>query len=123
MKLVKERGNLLGMSIDVLGDRVDDDIGTQREWVLEVGTHKSIVDNQLGIVLVRDLSNGSDIDQTQGGIGRSLNPDELGVRADSGGKIGGILEVNKGDLDTHGRGDLCEIAVGASVDIVHRDDM
>lgn len=111
------------MSIDILGDRVDDDISAQREWVLEEGTHEGVVDHQLGIVLMGNLGNCLDINQTQGGVGWGFNPNELGVGTDGGSDVGSILEVNKGHIDTQSGGDLCEVAVSAAVDVIHGDDV
>lgn len=111
------------MSVDVLGDRVDDNVGTELERVLEEGRHEGVVDNELGVVLVGNLGNGLDVDETEGRVGGGLDPDELGVGADGLGNVGSILEVDKGDLDVEGVGDLGEVAVGASVDVVDGDDV
>lgn len=111
------------MSVDVLGDRVDDDISTQREWVLEEGAHEGVIDHQLGIVLMGNLSNCLDIDQTQGGVGWGFHPDELGVGTDGRSDISSILEINEGHINSQGGGDLCEVAVSASIDVVHGDNV
>lgn len=118
-----QRENLLRVSVDVLGDRVDNDISAQGERVLEEGGHEGVVDNQLGVVLVGNIGNGLDVDQAEGGVGGGLNPDELGVGTDDRGNIGSIGKIDKRDLDSEGRGDLGEVAVGASVDVVDRDDV
>lgn len=106
------------VSVDVLGDRVDNNVGTELERVLEEGRHEGVVDNELGVVLVGNLGNGLDVNETEGGVGGGLDPDELGVGADGLGNVGGILEIDKGDLDVEGAGDLGEVAVGASIDVV-----
>jgi len=111
------------VSVNVLGDRVDNDISAERERVLEVGAHEGVVDDQLGVVLVGNVSNGLDINEAQRGVGGGLDPDELGVGADDSGDIGGISKVNKGNLDSEGRGDLGEVTVGASIDVVDRDNV
>ena len=80
--VIAVKKNLLRVSVDVLGDRVNNNISAQGKGVLEEGRHEGVVDNQLGVVLVGNLGNGLDIDQTEGGVGGGLDPDELGVGAD-----------------------------------------
>lgn len=65
------------VTVDVLGDRVDNEISTKAQWVLEVWAHKSVVDNQLGAMCVCLLSNSLDVDNTESGVGRGLNPNKL----------------------------------------------
>jgi len=111
------------VSVNVLGDRVNDDISAERKRVLEEGAHKSVVDDQLGVVLVGNISDSLDINETQRRVGGSLDPDELGVGADDRGNVGGIGKINKGNLNSEGRGDLGEVTVSTSVNVVHRDNV
>jgi len=102
--------------VDVLCDAVHDDVGAMVQRVLHVRAHEGIVDNNHDAVLVRDGSDGADIDEREGGVGGRFNPDQLRVRADQ------LLDV---DLDRRAEGyfdivrerDLGEVAVRAAVDI------
>lgn len=72
---------------------------------------------------VGDLSNSLDIDQAEGRVGRSFDPDELSlIRTDQ------VLDVKlngrrEGDMDTVSGGNLGEVAVGTTVDIGDRNDV
>lgn len=67
------------MTVDVLGNRVNNNIGTVVKRVLNVGTHKSVVDNDQDSMTVSDISNGLDINQAEGRVGRSFDPNELSL--------------------------------------------
>lgn len=104
------------VAVDVLCDAVDDDVGAVLEWVLDVGGEEGVVDDDHDAGAVGNVGDGADVDQGKSRVGGSLDPDELGLGLDQG------LDVHlnagcEGDLDAVGRGDLCEVAVGAAVDI------
>lgn len=112
----------IAVAVDVLGDTVDDDIGTVLKRVLDVGREEGVVDDDHDAGAVGDVGDGADVDKRESGVGRSLDPDELGLGLDQG------LDVDfdagsEGDLDAVGGGDLCEVAVGATVDVRDRDNM
>lgn len=112
----------VGVAVDVLGDGVDDNVGTVVEWVLDVWGEEGVVDNDHDAVLVCLLGNGTDVDETESWVGWSLDPDKLGVLGDV------LRDINldlwgEGDVDTVGLGDLGEVSVGSAVDIGDGDDV
>lgn len=114
--------NYITVAIDVLGDTVDDDIGTEVERVLDVGGEESVVDNDEDTMLVGLSNDGSDIDEAQCRVARSLNPDQASI----GGDVLGDVDLDlrcESDLDTVGLCDLGEVTVCTSVDIGDGDDM
>jgi hypothetical protein len=112
----------VAVAVDVLCDRVDDDVGAVLERVLDVGGEEGVVNDDHDAGAVGDVGDGADVDEREGGVGGRLDPDELGVGGDQG------LDVDldaggEGDLDAVGGGDLCEVTVGAAVDVGDGDDM
>lgn len=72
---------------------------------------------------VGDLRNSLDIDQAEGGVGGSFDPDELSfIGAD---KILNVKLNGSGEshMDAVGCSDLGEVSVGTAVDIGDRDDV
>jgi hypothetical protein len=111
-----------GVAINILGHGVNNEIGTVVQWVLDVGAHKSVIDNDLNTVLVGNVGNSPDIHQAESRVGGGLDPDELGLGADQ------LLHVQlngggEGDLDTVRRSNLGEVSVGTAVNIGDRNDM
>jgi hypothetical protein len=105
-----------GVSINVFGHGVNNKIGTVVQWVLDVGAHESVIDNNLNAVLVGNVGNSPDIHQAESRVGGGLDPDELGLRADQ------LLHIQldrggEGDMDTVRRSNLGEVSVGTAVNI------
>lgn len=113
----------VGVAVDVLSDGVDDDVGAVVERVLDVGAHEGVVDDDEDAMATGDVDDGADVDQAEGGVGGSLDPDELGlVVADQ------VLDVqfdSRGEGDVHAvrSSNLSEVAVGATVDVGDGDDV
>lgn len=111
------------MTVDVLSDGVDDDIGTVVQRVLNVGAQEGVIDDNQDTVLVGHGSDLLDIDQAEGGVGGGFDPDQLGlVGADE------LLDVEfdarrESHLDTMGGGNLGEVPVGSTIDIGDGDDV
>lgn len=101
---------------------MDDNVGAKLKGVLDVRGHESVVDNNEDAVLVGSGDDGADVDQTEGGVAGSLDPDQPRL----GGDVLGNVDLNlgrEGDLDAVGLCDLGEVAVGAAVDVRDGDDM
>ena len=114
--------NYITVAIDVLGDTVDDDIGTEVERVLDVGREESVVDNDENAVLVGLGNDSSDIDEAQCRVAGGLDPDQASI----GGDVFGDINLDlwcESDLDAVGLCDLGEVTVGTAVDIGDGDDM
>lgn len=111
-----------GVAINVLSYGVNNNIGTVVQWILDVGAHESVIDNNLNAMLVGDVGNSPDIHQAKGRVGGGLDPNELGLGADQ------LLHIRlngggEGDLDTVRRSNLGEVSVGTAVNIRDRNDM
>lgn len=101
---------------------MDDNVGAKLKGVLDVRGHEGVVDNNEDAVLVGSGDDGSNVDQAEGRVAGSLDPDQPGI----GGDVLGNVDLNlgrEGDLDAVGLGDLGEVAVGAAVDVRDGDDM
>lgn len=104
------------MAVDVLGHGVYDNIGAVVEGVLHIRRHEGVVNNHHDAAGVGGGGDGADVDETEGGVGRRLDPDQLGG-------VGNVLADvdfdlrSECDFDAVGLGDLREIPVGAAVDV------
>lgn len=111
-----------GVAINVLGHGVNNNISTVVQWVLDVGAHESVINNDLDTVLVGNVGNSPDIHQAKSRVGGGLNPNELSLGADQ------LLHIHlnrggEGDLDTVRRSNLGEVSVGTTVNIGNRNDV
>jgi hypothetical protein len=64
----------------VLGRRIDDAIGAERERRLEDRRGEHVVDHERRAGFMRDLGDRGDIDDLERRIGRRLQEERLGVR-------------------------------------------
>lgn len=120
-----ERGNThnnVRVAIDVLCDGVDDDVGAVLERVLHIWREERVVNNNKNVLCVRDGYDGGNVDQAKRRVARGLDPDQAGIRGDV------LVDVDldlgcECDFDAVGHCDLCEVAVGAAVDVGDGDDV
>ena len=68
------------LPVDMLGRRIDDAVGAERERALPQRRCKHIVDDEPGARLVRNLRHRRDVDHLKGRIGRAFEEKNLGVR-------------------------------------------
>lgn len=112
------------MAVEVLCDGVEDDIRAVVERGLDVWREEGVVDYNQGAEFMRDLGDGADVDEGEGGVGGRLDPDEFGVgmlgqeAAELGLDVGG-----EGGGDAVGRRNLGESAVGAAVHVRDGDNV
>jgi hypothetical protein len=111
------------VAVDVLGNRVNDDIGAQGNGVLEIRRHEGVIDNEKSTVSMSTFSNSLDIDHTESGVSGSLEPDELGVLLEVVFNVGRVAQVDKASFDTEIDSNLGKVTVGTTIDIVDRDDV
>ena len=110
------------MAVNVLGHRVNNNVGTVIEGILDIGAHKGVVDNNENTTLVGNIGNKSDIDQAKGGVGGGFDPDELSFGADQ--MLDLLLNARRErDIDTVRGGNLGEVTVSATVHIRNGDDV
>ena len=69
-----------GVAIDVLGGRVDDDVGAMLEGAAQVGGAEGVVDQQRGLHLVGDGGEFLEIEDVQAGVADGLGKQAAGVR-------------------------------------------
>lgn len=110
------------VSVDVLGDTVDNDVGTEVERVLDVGRKESVINNDEDSVTVGGRDDCTDVDKSEGRIAGRLDPDQAGLISDVLCDIDLDLR-SEGDTNTVSLCDLSEIAVGTSVHVGDRNDM
>ena len=67
------------LAVDVLGRRIDDDVGPELERALVERRREHVVDDELGAGAVRDLGDRRDVVDLQGRIGRRLHEEHFGV--------------------------------------------
>lgn len=112
------------VSVEVLGDGVDDDVGAEGERVLEVGGEEGVVDDEDGARVPLDNGGeGLDVDEAEGWVGGGLDPDHLGVGPEGGLDVLEVGHVDEGGVEANGGGDAVEVAVGAAVDVVDGDEV
>ncbi len=117
----------VGVTTEVLGDRVEDDVRTEFERPLERGRREGVVDHGEGAVSGGDLRDRGDVRDLQGRVGRSLEPDHRGsgVGPEFGEgrfdvrRVGGVDVL---DVEPLGPGpDPGEQPIGPAVEVVTRD--
>lgn len=116
----------IGVSVDVFGDGVDDDVSSKRDGSLEVWRHKGVVDDyqDLRVGLLGGLDDCSDVDDFEERVGWRLEPDHLSVRLDGSIEILDLGEIDKVDLEPVVRDrDFADVSLGASVDVIGANDV
>jgi hypothetical protein len=127
--------NSLRVAVEVLGNRVGDNVGTKTEGLLVVGGHEGVVNDNDGTVAVGDAGDEGDIDHGEGGVGGGLDPDKGGLVGEGSVEVGldlslvgnldaiGDRDVDKRGLNALRGGDLGEVTVGTAVDVTDRDNV
>lgn len=91
--------------------------------VLNIGTHKGVVNDNQDTMAVGDISDGANIDQAESRVRRGLNPDELSLiwpnqilhmQLDAG---------RESHMHAVGGSHLGEVSVSSAVHIGDRDDV
>ena len=91
--------NHIGMTVEILGGRMNDNIGSKLKRLLTVRRKKGVIHNGQEAPGLGKQSNRSNIDQIQQRIGRSLNPYRFRLLVDIRQKVGRLLKVHKVHLD------------------------
>ena len=104
---------------DVLGRRVHDDVGAERERLLEVRRRERVVDDEHRAGVVGDLGQRLDVGDGQQRVGRGLDPDDPGLPgADGGANRVDVADVRGTVLEPPAPLDLVEEPEGAAVRVV-----
>ena len=111
------------LAVDVLGGRMDDDVGAEIQRPLQGRGAEGIVHHQLAAVGVGQFGQGTDVGDLGQGIGRRLQEQQLRFRPDGrlpGGKIGQRHEAH---VHPEGLDVLVEQHHGAAEDGSRGDDV
>lgn len=112
------------VTTDPLGQTVHDNISAQLQRTLKVGAHEGAIDNKHDVVLLGDLGDTADIEGLHEGVGRSLEPDHLGLG--SNGLLDGLKIVHGHEVELDAgmrRDDVAEDTSGAAVQVIGGDDV
>ena len=114
----------IGVSTNVLGNRVGDDVGTKSKWVLVDWRCERVVNDEDSAVLLGHLGELLNIEDLERWVGGSLKPDHLCVGAECLSELGDIAEVLERDVDVGvGSENSAKISLGATVDIIDAEDV
>ncbi len=114
----------VGMAVEVLGGGMHDEIEAEFQRVLDIGAGEGVVGSRQDAALPGDRGDTLEIDQLQERVGRGLDPDQPGVRADRSLDRARIGQIEVGRLQSHRAVAYpLEQAARAAVEIVDRDDM
>ena len=118
----------IGMAINVLCDRVNNNVSAKSQWVRHIRRQKCVVHHQkntitsLGFVFTQHLNHAGDIGDSQRWVRRGLQPHQFGVFGDIFSKVSSQIS-HKRSSDSMGVSNLGEITVGSSVHIGSGNDM
>ena len=113
----------VGVTAEVLGRGVQDDVRAQRERLLQVGRGEGVVDDEPGPGLPRDVRDRRDVRDAQQRVGRRLAPDDPGGRPQRGPQRVDVREVDRRVLDAPRREDLVDEPERAAVGVVRDDEV
>jgi len=116
--------NDIGVSTNVLGDRVGDNVGTKLERVSVDGSGESVVDDEQDSGTLEGIGDLFDVKALEGRVGGGLEPAKFSVLLDALFEGSDVAEVGKGNLNLGvGVEDLVEVALGSTVHIVDTEDV
>ena len=118
-----EAADDVGVAAEVLRRRVDDDVGAERERLLQVRRRERVVDDDERADRVRRLGGRADVDDVQQRVRRRLEPDEPRALVEVLAEVRVDL-VGRDELELVALRlvDLGEHPVDAAVDVVDADD-
>lgn len=110
------------MAVNIFGYRMDDNISSMVERILDVWRQESVINHHKNSMLMRNVCNGTDVHQRQCGVAWGLDPDKLGVWANHGFCVD-FDGARERHTNTVGSCNLCEVTMGTAIDITDGDDM
>ena len=119
----REAADQVRVTAEVLGRRVDDDVGAELERLLQVRRGEGVVDHDHRAGCVRRLGHGPDVDDVQHRVGRRLEPEDPRALVHVPGRVRvQLLGRHPLELVALRLVDLREHPVDAAVDVVDGDD-
>lgn len=109
-------GEQVAVAAQVLGGRVQHDVGAVLQRPLQHRRGEGVVDDGQEALAARDGRDGGNVDQPQVGVGRRLEIDRAGLGADGGGHRFRAREVGEHGVDAQARQPLREQREGSAVD-------
>ena len=112
----------VGMAVQVLGGRMHDEVETQLDGALHPGRGEGVVAACDQAMALADFGDRLQVDQLEQGVGRRLQPDQLGLRQHRRFHGLGVGHVDEAEAQTGGlAAHVLEQAVAAAVEIVAAD--
>ena len=111
------------VAAQVLGHRVDDDVGAVLERPAQVRRGERVVDDERNAGAVRDVGQRGDVADVELRIADRLRIDRLGVRLQRGAECGRIVGVDERRVDAELRERDRELRIGAAVERARGDDV
>jgi hypothetical protein len=111
----------VGMAVDVFGGRMDHQIGTQRDRLLQGRGQEGVVDRDLRPRRMGAATQVGDIDDAHQWIGRGLDQDQFRLPGEGFVKGGGIPLVDEFHVEMVAARPGRQQAVGAAVTVVRGD--
>ena len=119
----REPSDHVRVPAEVLGGRVNDDVGAELERLLQVRRRERVVDHEDRAGGVRCICGGTDVDDVEQGIRGRLDPDHPRALVDVSGEVGrDLLRCHVVEDVALRLVDLGEHPIRAAVDVVHADD-
>ena len=88
-----------------------DDVGAERDRLLQVARRERVVDDEERALGVRDLGDAGDVGDAEQRVGRRLDPDQLGdARPDRRAHVVDLVDRGDGVVDAARSGDPVEVA-------------
>ena len=113
----------VGVTAQVLRRGVDDEVRAQRQRLLKIRRGERAVHREDRPVPVRQLGDGRDIQNLEQGVGRRLDPNQLGPRAHERGEALRLEVLGVARDDAMGTEDTLEQAISAPVKVGRGHDL
>ncbi len=109
------------MAVEKLGGRVNHHVRAQRNGLLEIGRHESVVDDQFNFLLAANVADGPNVAQGHEWVGGRLDVNHARVSANGALDVPYVGGVHVGELHPVAGQNLVEQAGHAAIKIVPGD--
>mmetsp|Transcript_103026 Transcript_103026/g.142525 ORF Transcript_103026/g.142525 Transcript_103026/m.142525 type:complete len:318 (+) Transcript_103026:33-986(+) len=125
-KIVKAESttNDIGVTTEVLGSRVHNDISTKLGRALPHRSSESVINNKDDTSSLKSVGNGLNVENLQSRVGGSLKPDNLGVLLEAFLEHLDVREIRHSEFKTKvGTNNLLEVSLGTTVNVINAKNM